>query len=100
MARGCDMGSSNFGQLLGDIPSMVSCRIYSNMENGRFPRFPTIFKLIKEDLKNEGYSFDTFTVEFPQNDVSEPLYDFGTLTVVIDEPSNIEEQLFGSVNPS
>ena len=61
MARGCNMGSSNFGQLLGDIPSMVSNRIYSNMINGKFPRFLSVFKMIKEDLKNEGYPFDTFT---------------------------------------
>lgn len=61
MARGCDMGSSNFGQLLGDIPSMVSSRIYSNMTNGKFPRFPSVFKMIKEDLKAEGYPFETFT---------------------------------------
>ena len=50
MARGCDMGSSNFGQLLGDIPSMVSSIVYGNFNNGKFPRFPTVFKLVKEEL--------------------------------------------------
>lgn len=61
MARGCDMGTSNFGQLLGDIPSMVSSIVYGNFNNGKFPRFPTVFKLVKEELKSEGYPFETFT---------------------------------------
>ena len=62
MAKGSEMGSSNFGQLLGDIPSMVSCNVYSYFnKNGKYPRLPTVFKMIKEDLKNEGYPFNTFT---------------------------------------
>ena len=75
MGRGCDMGSSNFGQLLGDIPSMVSCRVYGyKNSNGKYPRFPTVFKMIKEDLKNEGYPFNTFT-DFQKYEIEEIVRD-------------------------
>ena len=52
------MKNAELGHLLADIPNMVSEITFQLMgETGSIPRFPSVFKLVKEDLKSIGYDY-------------------------------------------
>ena len=49
------MNKVDLGRVLASIPEIVSTVTYNYMgENGKFPRFSSVFKLVKADLKYEG----------------------------------------------
>ena len=52
------MKNAELGHLLADIPNMVSEITFQLMgETGSVPRFTSVFKLVKEDLKSMGYDY-------------------------------------------
>jgi hypothetical protein len=52
------MTNAEMGVLLSNIPSLVSDITYQLMgEMGGVPRFSSVFKLVKEDLKSMGYDY-------------------------------------------
>ena len=52
------MNNAEMGVLLSNIPNLVSDITYQLMgENGGIPRFASVFKLVKEDLKHMGYDY-------------------------------------------
>ena len=52
------MKNGELGLLLADIPNLVSEITFQLMgEEGKVPRFSSVFKLVKEDLKSMGYDY-------------------------------------------
>ena len=53
------MKKNEIGQILAVIPSMVSDITFGLMgETGKNPRFPTVFKMVKAELKYDGIAFN------------------------------------------
>ena len=52
------MRKADLGQVLSTIPGFVSDITYGLMgETGRTPRFPSVFKRLKDELKYDGIDF-------------------------------------------
>lgn len=65
------MNTTEFGMFLGNIPMIVSNTFYNYMgEKNRKPRFETVFKMVKEEIKYEGYDFKTLPKN-QQNEIEE-----------------------------
>lgn len=64
------MKKNDIGMLLGEIPCLVSDAFYNLMsQTGRCPRFSSVFKIVKENLKMQGIDYkilnerDKFEIE-------------------------------------
>jgi hypothetical protein len=78
------MKKGELGQVLANIPTMVSDIAFGLMgETGKNPRFPSVFKRVKEELKYDGIDWkklnesEKYEIEEMARDVFEGIRDAG-----------------------
>ena len=78
------MKKGDLGQVLANIPGFVSDITFNMMgETGKVPRFPSVFKRVKEELKYDGIDWkklsdsDTYDIEEMARDVFDGIKDAG-----------------------